>query len=352
MNILRYPKASDRSLKAWNASDELLIRTVLEDNVALEECLVLHDLFGYLSCHLNDLKPQAVITFASQEFSIHKNLENNKCSKIQLRNISEHWKTSKSALMRIPKSLGLFEFYLARLSEILDEDGVIYCGFMTKYFTSSWLKLAEKYFDNVNQSLAKKKARLLILRGPKKSDLNYVESFDDTEGNTWKQYLGVFSSGRIDIASQFFMEHLEVPKGDIVVADVGSGNGVLSKFVQEQNPKAEIHLIDDNSLAILSSQVNVFGDKIHHHFSRNLEFLGDSCCDLVISNPPFHFEYELNLDVAFQIFKDAHRILKKGGQLWVVANNNLPYKPQMLKYFSECLVVAQNRRFIIYRCKK
>ena len=352
MNILRYPKSSDRSLKAWNASDELIIRTVLEDNVDIEDCILLHDLFGYLSCHLNDHKPQAVITFASQEFSIQKNSENNSCSKIQPKNILEHWTTSKSALMRIPKSLGLFEFYLARLCEILGKNGVVYCGFMTKYFTPSWLKLAEKYFEEVNQSLAHKKSRLLILKKPIKSKLNYIESFKDDNDIEWQQYLGVFSSGRIDSASRFFMEHLEVPTGDIKVVDVGSGNGVLSKHVQTKNPDAEIHLVDDNSLATLSSKLNIKGDQIHHHFSRNLDFLDDNSCDLVISNPPFHFEYELNLDVAFRTFKDAYRILKKGGELWVVANNNLAYKPQMLKSFDNCVVIAQNRKFNIYRCKK
>src|SRR5690606_24526151 len=139
-------------------------------------------------------------------------------------------------------------------------------------------------------------------------------------------------------------------KGKFVAIDVGSGNGVLSKFIKSHSHDADIHLADDNVLATLSGEMNVVGDHIFHHFSRDLSFLADDSCDLVVTNPPFHLEYEVNLDVAFQIFKDAERVLKNNGRLWIVANNNLPYKPQLQKHFQECSVMAQNQKFIVYRC--
>ena len=184
-----------------------------------------------------------------------------------------------------------------------------------------------------------------MLKGPKPKKEPLIQEFVDDKGVLWKQYLGVFSAGRIDLASRFLMEHLEHPEGKFVAVDVGSGNGVLAKFIQTSAPK-------DNYLAVKSGELNVEGNDVQHHFSRDLSFLPDNSCDLIVSNPPFHFEYELNLDVAFQIFSDAYRVLRSKGKLWIVANNNLPYKPQLIKYFQSCEVIAQNNKFIVYCCVK
>lgn len=353
LDIRRYPKASDPSLKSWSAADELLIQHCLEhgeSNDRLEKCIVLHDLFGYLSCQLNEYKPQTAITFASQEYAITVNMEKNSCSRIQLRGVTDKWEVAHTAVMKIPKSLELFQLYLNRLSNVLESEGVVFCGFMTRNFTDGWIKLAQEYFSEVSQSRAQKKARVLVLKGPKPKDEFLIKEHMDDEGHLWKQYLGVFSSGRIDPASRFLMEHLSVPKGDVKVVDVGSGNGVLGKFVLSANPDADLHLVDDSHLAVLSGALNVTGKNVSHHCSRDLSFLENNSCDLVVSNPPFHFEYEINMDVAFKIFSEAGRVLRETGELWVVANNNLPYKPELLKHFTQCDVIAQNRKFIIYKC--
>ncbi|UKN00468.1 class I SAM-dependent methyltransferase [Paracrocinitomix mangrovi] len=295
--------------------------------------------------------PQSIISFASQQFALNENSKENGCIQIQQTGILDEWKTTAVALLKIPKSIELFRLYLSRLSQNINENGTVLCGFMTRNFTPAWLKLAETYFENVSQSRAHKKARVLILKNPKpKSDI-LIQEYTDDKGVLWKQYLGVFSAGRIDYASQFLMEEIVLPKIDVAV-DVGSGNGVLGKFIHEHYPESEVHLTDDNYLAVESGKLNVNAENVYHHFSRDLSFLKDNSCDLVVTNPPFHFEYEINMDVAFQIFKDALRVLKNNGELWIVANNNLPYKPELLKSFSNCEVKAQNRRFIIYKCVK
>ncbi|MCB9223748.1 MAG: methyltransferase [Crocinitomicaceae bacterium] len=350
LNIQRYPQASDPSLKAWNAADELMIHVSRE--YELDNIIIIHDLFGYLSCQLNDHQPQTVITFASQQNAVQKNAEHNHLMNIKQQMLLDDLDTAKCALLKIPKSLDLFRLYLSILSRSIDKNGTLFCGFMTRNFTNGWIKIAEEYFSEINQSKAHKKARIMILKGPKLKVENLVQEYNDENSQLWKQYLGVFSAGRIDYASQFLMDNIILPEGKFVAVDVGSGNGVLGKFIHNNAPEAEVHLTDDNLLAVRSCEMNVFGSNVKHHFSRNLDFLSDGPCDLVVSNPPFHFEYEINMDVAFQIFEDAFRVLKKGGDLWVVANNNLPYKPELLKHFHKCEVFAQNNKFIIYRCRK
>lgn len=329
-----------------------MIKHAIENDLDLSNCLILHDLFGYLSCQLNEYGPQSIITFASQKHALEQNMNANECIEIKKIGLLEEWNSTKCVFIKVPKSLELFRLYLTRVSSLLDENGTVFCGFMTKYFTKAWLELAAEYFEEVDQTRAEKKARLLVLKGPKPKSDELISSFQDQQGKEWRQYLGVFSSGRIDPASLFMMEHLSFPSGNIQAVDVGSGNGVLGKFIITENPQTNLHLVDDNFLAVESSKLNIGADSVHHHLSRNLDFLEDESCDLVVSNPPFHFEYEVNMDVAFQIFDDAFKVLKNKGQLWVVANNNLPYKPQLMKAFGNAIVVAQNRKFIIYKAVK
>lgn len=317
-----------------------------------DQCIVLHDLFGYLSCHLKASRPQVPITYASQKLAVSENAARNNCPEIQLIGLLDNWAITSMALMKIPKSIDLFRLYLSRLAGSLDQNGLVMCGFMTRNFTPAWLKMAREYFEEVTQTKAQKKARIMILKNPKPTAESLIDEFLDDEGNSWKQYLGVFSAGRIDLASRFLMDHIVLPKGYFQAVDVGSGNGVLAHFIKKKAPEALVHLTDDNFLAYESGKLNLSGNGVYYHFSHDLSFLSPGSCDLVVTNPPFHFEYEINLDVAFQIFKEAYAALKGKGELWVVANNNLPYKTQLSKLFKQCKVIVQNRKFIIYRCLK
>lgn len=353
MKIKRYPLASDSSLRAWNAADELLLAHFWEQDQSPARTLVVHDLFGYLSCHLSVGEPVSVITFDSQRRSLKENLHQNELAEVKTVEVmKEDWPSAAIALIKMPKSLELFELYLAKLVHCLSSEATVLCGFMTRHFTPAWLKVAQQYFEVVEQSRAKKKARLLILKKPIPRQRQLISSFVDDSGQEWSQYFGVFSSGRLDTASRFFMDHLKVPKGAISVLDVGCGNGVLGKFIQTKNPEAKLSLLDDNLLAVLSAQLNVSETTVEYHWSSDLSPILPKSQDFVVCNPPFHFEYEINLDVAHRIFREVAAVLKDTGEFWIVANNHLPYKPQLQQHFRNCEIVARNQKFFVYKCWK
>ena len=83
--------------------------------------------------------------------------------------------------------------FLQQIHKSANENVEVVCGFMTKYFSVSFLKIAEKYFENIEQSKAWKKARLLILKKSKK-DIEYKELVNEVlwKENVLKQYYGVF----------------------------------------------------------------------------------------------------------------------------------------------------------------
>lgn len=352
-NIKRYPSTTNRSLQPWNAADELMLDYV--DSMAeLPENLVLfNDRFGFLATTLFSLKPISVVDYKSHKKAIERNYTNNSLmlkSKSVVSPFSELSSVDVAAI-KIPKSLEEFEFYLAKAHHNLDAGGVVICGFMTKYFTKQWLEIADKYFKETEQSKAKKKARLLILKSPKDIEQQEFTNNIEFKDKVYHQYAGVFSSDHIDYATQFFLEHLTIKESDTKILDLASGNGVIADQIQLTKSGAVLSLIDDSFLAIESSKKNMTEDATFV-WNDNLESFSDGTFDLIVSNPPFHFEYENNIEVTLGLFEQVHRCLKDAGRFTLVANQHLNYKTHLDKLFTSCSLIAENEKFVVYECIK
>lgn len=352
-HFIRYPPSRDPSLKAWNAADDLILHSLKEEDIDATNVTIFNDRFGYLTCHLHASKPQVVGNYKSQEKAILQNLAHNQLTNTSFVDPLLNNATNTSlGITKIPKSLDLFRLYLQQLHSKLNEGGTVICGFMTKYFTPQLIKIAEEYFENVTQTKAWKKARLMILSGKKiLPQLEVLERFE-WDNKTYAQYLGVFSSGHIDYATQFFLEHLKITDSDQNILDLASGNGVIACYTREQNPDAAIHLVDDSWLAVESSKLNLTNGENHFHFNDTLDDILNESLDLVVSNPPFHFDFEPNIEITYSLFSQVRFKLKPGGRFELVANRHLPYKPFLEKIFSKVEVLSQNNQFIIYRIIK
>ena len=347
----RYPKTEDKSLRAWSNA-ELLVLDYIADKEA-ENIHTFNDRFGVWNCALQNKNLTTVWTYASQQKAITQNLTlNNFSDAIIYKTPLEDLKKVDLALIKIPKSLELFELFLQQIHKVAHENTEVVCGFMTKYFSASYLKIAEEYFEIVEQSRAWKKARLLVLKQPK---TNITHRMLINEIN-WKcilhQYYGVFSSGKVDIGTQFLLEHLQVKSNELQVLDVASGNGVIAYEVTQQNPKAKVTLVDDFNLAIASSQLNLENKKANFICADTLNELEQNSFDLVVSNPPFHFEHENNIEVALHLFKGVQNCLKPNGRFVLVANKHLNYTTHLKKLFKEVEVVKSNKKFEVIECLK
>ncbi len=349
----RYPETSDKSLRAWSNAELLVLDYISKKKV--NRVHLFNDRFGVWNCTLNTKEVTTVWTYASQQKAISKNLQlNNLPVKVNYKTPLDVLKDVELALIKIPKSLELFELFLQQIHKSSNNEIEVVCGFMTKYFSPSFLKIAENYFGEVEQSKAWKKARLLILKQPKPI-IKYEELLNSFiwKENEYKQYYGVFSSGSIDIGTQFFLEHLKIKEEERKVLDLASGNGVIARWITEQHSKVEVTLVDDFNLAIASSRLNVKNQNASFVCNDSLMNFEDNSFDLVVSNPPFHFEYENNIEVTLSLFKDVYRILKPEGRLVLVANSHLNYSTHLLKLFKVVNIVQQNKKFqIIESIKK
>lgn len=354
LNITRYPKSTNKSLIAWNSADEYVLKYIGENKINTKDVIIYNDRFGFLSSFLIDFTPKSIIENKSQEKAIKINFDINKLSKTKCEFINPLDKLNESinfSIIKIPKSMELFRLYLQHLSEALNENSIVLCGFMTKYFTHQMLDIANEYFDEVKQSLAWKKSRLLILRKAKPAkSISIIKEIILNEKISVKQYFGVFSGNNIDYATQFLIENINLKETDNKILDLGSGNGIIALTVNEKKDDCEIYLVDDSFLAVESSKFNLKGENIHFLYSDNLEEYEENYFDFVVSNPPFHFEQETNIEIATTLFNEAVRCLKPSGHFQVVANKHLNYKTHLVKLFGTVEIAAENDKFVIYDC--
>lgn len=351
--IERYDLATDNSLMPWSAADEYLLQSVHGLRTKSKHLCIYNDRFGFLTCHLHAFNPTVILTHISQKKAIQNNLlENN----IPLANFTNPLSTLDNkmdiAFVKIPKSLVLFQLFLEQITNNSTNNISVVCAFMTRHFSPNLLQIAQDYFEKVEQTKALKKARLLILSHKKESTKREMITSIDYNNQTYKQYPGVFSAEHIDYATQFFLEHLELAKTDHNILDLAAGNGIIGNEIYKQKPDAEIHLMDDSYLAVCSAALNIQGQNIHHHYNNELSIFEDATFDLIVTNPPFHFEYETNIQITFELFKGCFRCLKDGGKLQLVANKHLNYKVFLEVLFSAVQIVAENKKFIIYKCIK
>ncbi len=73
--------------------------------------------------------------------------------------------------------------------------------------------------------------------------------------------------------------------------------------------------------------------------------------DLIVTNPPFHDEYQTDISVSLDLFLQATERLSASGYLVVVANRHLNYLTHLRRYFDEVTTVAENEKFIVYRSR-
>lgn len=349
--IKRYDLSEDRSLRAWSAADEYLLQALEGIEQKPKELGIYHDRFGFLACHLHAYNPTLVLTHKSQQKAILSNLSAHHLSELTFGDPLDGLDTKMDfSIMKIPKSLDLFQLFLEHIANNSSDDVEVICAFMTRHFSSNLITIAEQYFEVVEQSKAVKKARLLTLKKKKETPkLNRTSTIAYKE-QEYQQYLGVFSAKHIDYATQFFLEHIEVDKQDQKILDLASGNGIIAKEIFKDNPDTEIHLMDDSMLAVASGKLNLQGENIHHHLNDDLSIFEDHYFDLIVTNPPFHFEYEVNMQIALQLLIDCYRHLKEGGKLLIVANKHLNYKVHLEPIFYAVETLAEDEKFVIYKC--
>lgn len=362
-NLHRYPFRKRELLRAWDAADEYLLQTLGNQLKSQKRILIVNDSFGALAVALHSYSPQSWSDSWLAHQALIQNLLRNNCDVDEVRPIPSTDTPDQQpdlVLIKVPKSLALLESQLIQLRSVLSGKCQIIVAGMVKTMPTSLWTMLERIIGPTHTSQAKKKARLIeISVDPQipvpENPYPLKWQLENTDLSI-VSHANVFSRERLDIGTRLLLQHLPKTKGPADIVDLGCGNGLLGLVAAQQNPEARLHFVDESYMAIESARENFLQLS---NDTRTAEFrlcdgltdFDDHVADVVLCNPPFHQSHAIGDSMATSMFKESARVLRNGGELWVVGNRHLNYHSKLKRWFNSVVVVNSNKKFVILKAK-
>ena len=252
---------------------------------------------------------------------------------------------------------------MINISNTVSPQTVFIAADRAKDIHSSTLKLFEKHLGSTTTSLAVKKARLVFCQLD--SDAKKRSSQQSPFPTVWamhnktlardfiiSNHANVYSREKLDIGGRYFIENLPKIKANSQVIDLGCGNGVVGLSVLASEPSAQVQFIDESQMAITSAEQNIHANlpelinQCQFHLNDCLTNIESNSVDLILCNPPFHQQNATTDHIAWQMFKDSNRVLKKGGELRIIGNRQLAYHVKLKRIFNNETLIASNDKFV------
>lgn len=167
---------------------------------------------------------------------------------------------------------------------------------------------------------------------------------------------GVFGHGKLDEGTALLLDTLEtqlsqnkLPETLPKCIDIGCGDGVISAWLAQRSQ--QVTAVDINEFALDACRRTLAANQLDARVlaSDVYSAVDNEQFDLIISNPPFHQERDIHYGAAGKLIREAPAHLARGGQLILVANAFLPYADLLADTFERFDVLANNRRFKVYR---
>lgn len=367
--LTRFPDDPRDRLRAWDASDEYLLRHLAAEEVPLTGAVVVvGDRWGALVTALAPHRPvQITDSFLSQE-ATRANLARAgvEPGTVQLLSTLDPPPGRIDVLLvRVPKSLALLEDQLSRLAPAVHKGTVVVGTGMVKDIHTSTLRLFERILGPTRTSLAEKKARLIfcepqpsLVRPANPWPYGYTlpDGIGAVSGRPVVNHAGVFCADRLDIGTRFFLQHLPGNHGARRIVDLGCGNGVVGTAAALADPGAEVLFVDESYQAVASAEATYKANGMPGHaefrVGDGLTDVPEGSVDIVLNNPPFHSHRTTTDATAWRMFTGARRALRPGGELWVVGNRHLGYHLKLRKLFGNSQLVAGGPKFVVLKAVK
>lgn len=242
---------------------------------------------------------------------------------------------------QMPKSLGRLDYVARAVASAGFDDVTLVLGGNNKHLSRTMNEVLGNSFGTVSASRGKGKFRCLVASDPKPS------SYTPREGEDLFGVGGVFSGAREDFGGQFLAQ-VVVDKQLGRVLDLGSGNGSVSKRVLESGAASECVATDSDADAVNSARLSLeeFGERATVSWDDAGSRL-EAGFDTVLLNPPFHEGTTVDATLVRHLLDAAHRLLVPGGEVYVVHNSHLRYRPELERRFGAVDQVARNQKFTV-----
>lgn len=174
------------------------------------------------------------------------------------------------------------------------------------------------------------------------------------EGLTLVSHPGVFGHGKLDDGTRLLLATLEdrLPASPQRVLDMGCGDGIISAWLATRGH--HVSAVDVSAFAVSACRRTLDANACEGRVVESDVYsaLAGERFDLIVSNPPFHQERDITYGPSARLIEQARDHLTPRGQLVLVANAFLPYPDLLDRAFGGFEVLADDRRFKVYRAAR
>lgn len=367
-SLRRWPDLESPELLASDAADRLLL-TELQHEVEADPSLleaglvVIGDSYGAITL-------AAIADLGFSSVRVHQDarsgelaLDNN-AKELSITGFTHHEldeglvSGSRIVAMRLPRSLDQLDQWSALIAAHAAPNVQVFAGGRLKHMTLGMNDVLKQYFGMVVASLAVQKSRVLRVKDPM-SDvaLEALSAWPkskryDVIDMTVCAHGGVFAGINLDIGTRELLAVLDQTPTDAKrIIDFGCGSGLLAVAISRLRHGATVIASDQSSAAVASAtatlEANGLGGAVEVVRDDGLSSQADASADVILFNPPFHSGAAVHSDTSVRLFAEAGRVLKPGGELWVVANSHLGYKPILNNLVGETKEIRRTPKFTV-----
>jgi 16S rRNA (guanine1207-N2)-methyltransferase len=258
-------------------------------------------------------------------------------------------------LARLPKGLAALDELAEVVAAHAREDVTLLIGARDKFLSPSMNDVLRSHFGHVRATRGQQKSRALVAQDPRPGPLTYPRQQHHPDlALTVCAHGAAFAGTRVDRATRLLMSTFDrLPPSPHRIIDLGCGTGILAALVARERPQAQVVALDDSRAAVRSAQataaVNGLAERVSVRRADVLTGEADASADIIVCNPPFHRGTTKDSTTALRMIADAGRVLRPGGELWMVYNAHLPYLPALRRQVGPTGILARDREYLVTR---
>lgn len=271
-------------------------------------------------------------------------------------------------LLQLPRSLAELDELTQAIARWASPDVVLFAGGRVKHMTLAMNQVLGRSFGEVAAGLAQRKSRVLTARAPRPAGELGGARFpvwgrDPDLPFSLAAFGSTFGGATFDHGSRLLLRGLNErgwPEAGRIV-DLGCGNGALAVSAALACPAATVIATDQSAGAVSAARltagtagvlnpdgaIGADGPGVQVHRADATEVIPDGWADLILLNPPFHSGAAVHTGIAHRLIRSCARALAPGGELRLVFNSHLGYRPLVERSIGRVRQIDRDRAFTV-----